>query len=108
MMKKQLLTCCLLLTAWGSSAQLVTPIGADRGDDSLSQVYEAVKTPYKYGLVVAPTDNGHKIDCPTVFRHGDKWLMTYVVYNGRGGQDGRGYETWLSESDDLKVEMHEA
>lgn len=100
-MKKQLLTCCLLLTAWGSSAQRVTPVSVDKNDDSLSQVYEAVKTPYKYGLVVAPVDNGHKIDCPTVFRHGDKWLMTYVVYNGRGGQDGRGYETWLSESDDL-------
>lgn len=67
----------------------------------LQQLYEEVKTPHKYGLVVAPTDNNHKIDCPTVFRQGDKWLMTYLVYNGRSGQDGRGYETWLSESDDL-------
>ena len=52
-------------------------------------------------MVVAPTDNYHKIDCPTVFRVGDKWLMTYVVYNGKDGTDGRGYETWLVESDDL-------
>ena len=67
----------------------------------MQRIYDEVRTPYKYGLVVAPTDNYHKIDCPTVFREGDKWLMTYVVYNGKDGTDGRGYETWLAESDDL-------
>ena len=67
----------------------------------MQRIYDEVRTPYKYGLVVAPTDNYHKIDCPTVFREGDKWLMTYVVYNGKDGLDGRGYETWLAESDDL-------
>lgn len=69
--------------------------------ETMERIYEEVKTPYKYGLVIAPTDNHHKIDCPTVFRQGDKWLMTYVVYNGKGGTDGRGYETWLAESDNL-------
>lgn len=67
----------------------------------MEQIFEEAKTPYKYGLVVAPEDNHHKIDCPTVFRQGDRWLMTYVVYNGKGGTDGRGYETWLAESDNL-------
>ena len=67
----------------------------------MQRIYQEVRTPYKYGLVVAPTDNYHKIDCPTVFREGDKWLMTYVIYNGKDGLDGRGYETWLAESDDL-------
>lgn len=67
----------------------------------MQPVYEASLTPYKYGLVVAPEDNYHKIDCPTVFREGDSWYMTYVVYNGKGGKDGRGYETWLSQSHDL-------
>ena len=47
------------------------------------------RQPYKYGLAVAPADNKHKIDCPTVFREGDKWYMTYVVYNGKSGLDGR-------------------
>ena len=64
-------------------------------------IYAEVRTPYKYGMVVAPHDNYHKIDCPTVFRQGDKWFMTYVVYNGKEGTDGRGYETWLASSDDL-------
>ena len=69
--------------------------------EEMSRIYQEVRTPYKYGLVVAPTDNYHKIDCPTVFRANDKWMMTYVVYNGKDGTDGRGYETWLATSDDL-------
>ena len=73
----------------------------DISKDVMQAIYDEVRTPYKYGLVVAPTDNYHKIDCPTIFREGDKWLMTYVVYNGKDGTDGRGYETWLAESDDL-------
>jgi len=67
----------------------------------MAEIYEQVKTPYKYGLVLAPSTNKYKIDCPTVFRKGEKWYMTYLVYNGRTGTDGRGYETWLAESDNL-------
>lgn len=66
----------------------------------MEEVYEAVKTPYKYGLVIAPEDNVHKADCPTVFRHDGRWYMSYVVYNGKA-REGRGYETWLAESDNL-------
>lgn len=33
----------------------------------MKQIYEEVKTPYKYGMVVVPTDNKHLIDCPTIF-----------------------------------------
>ena len=67
----------------------------------MQHIYQEVRTPYKYGMVVAPVDNYHKIDCPTVFRQDGKWYMTYVVYNGKDGLDGRGYETWIAESDDL-------
>ena len=67
----------------------------------MKRIYEEVKTPYKYGLVVASADNYHKIDCPTVFRENGKWYMSYIVYNGKEGHDGRGYETWLATSDDL-------
>ena len=68
---------------------------------TMQAVYDEVRTPFKYGLVVAPADNFHKMDCPTVFREGGKWLMTYVCYDGKEGTDGRGYETWLASSDDL-------
>lgn len=67
----------------------------------MQKIYDEVKTPYKYGMVVAPEDNYHQIDCPMVYREGGKWYMTYVVYNGKDGTDGRGYETWLATSDDL-------
>ena len=73
----------------------------DVSQERMNEIYEEAKTPYKYGLAIAPTDNYHKIDCPTVFREGDKWYMTYVVYNGRTGTDGRGYETHIAESDNL-------
>ena len=91
---KQLLLTIALLAFCTAHAQLLS-------DEEMQRVYQEVRTPYKYGMVVAPTDNYHKIDCPTVFRVGDRWLMTYVVYNGKDGLDGRGYETWLASSDDL-------
>ena len=70
-------------------------------DNTMRHIYDNVKTPYKYGLVVAPQTNDEKFDCPTVFQQDGKWYMTYVRYNGKNGTDGRGYETWIAESDDL-------
>ncbi len=61
----------------------------------MQRVYEEVKTPYKYGMVVSPADSTKKIDCPSVFRKGNSWYMTYIQF------DGRGYETWLAKSKDL-------
>ncbi len=84
----------LLLLSQAAQAQVFSPL-------EMQAIYEEVKTPYKYGMVVAPQDTHHQMDCPTVYRENDKWYMTYVVYNGKGGQDGRGYETWLAESADL-------
>ena len=91
---KNTLLLSLLMISLTTLAQTVT-------DDVMQRIYDEVKSPYKYGMVIAPPDNGHKIDCPTVYREGGKWYMTYVIYNGSGGLDGRGYTTWLSESDDL-------
>ncbi|WP_281227873.1 glycosylase [Flavobacterium aquiphilum] len=64
-------------------------------DSVMQEIYNEIKTPYKYGLVMVPTDNSYKMDCPSVFRKDGKWFMTYLIY------DGRGYETWLAESNDL-------
>jgi predicted GH43/DUF377 family glycosyl hydrolase len=62
---------------------------------AMQQIYDEVKTPYKYGLVVTPESESKKIDCPSVFRKGNNWYMTYIQF------DGRGYETWLAKSKDL-------
>jgi predicted GH43/DUF377 family glycosyl hydrolase len=64
-------------------------------DSVMQRVYNEIKTPYKYGLVLVPSDDSKKIDCPSVFRKGNQWYMTYIVF------DGRGYETWMAASKDL-------
>lgn len=79
----------------------ITAFAQKISQNVMQKIYDEVKAPYKYGMVVAPEDNYHKIDCPMVYREGNRWFMTYVVYNGKDGTDGRGYETWLATSDDL-------
>lgn len=61
----------------------------------MEAVYNKVKTPFKYGLVLIPDDNSKMVDSPSIFRKGEMWYMTYIVF------DGRGYETWLAESENL-------
>lgn len=61
----------------------------------MQEIYEEVKTPHKYGLILVPDSNKYKMDCPTIFRHNGQWVMTYIVF------DGRGYETWLAHSENL-------
>lgn len=63
--------------------------------EKMQAVYEAVKTPFKYGVILTGGDSTKKVDCPSVFRKGKKWFMTYIVF------DGKGYETHLAESRDL-------
>ncbi len=63
--------------------------------ERMNEIYNEIKTPNKYGLVIVPKSDSQKIDCPTVFRKGNSWYMSYLVF------DGRGYETWLAKSNDL-------
>ena len=62
--------------------------------EQMKAIYEEVKTPYKYGIVIRGEDK-KIVDCPNVFRHGGKWYMMYVCLNGEG------YETHIARSDDL-------
>jgi hypothetical protein len=39
--------------------------------DRMQAIYDEVKTPFKYGVVLEPPA-GKKVDCPNVFRHGGK------------------------------------
>jgi predicted GH43/DUF377 family glycosyl hydrolase len=69
--------------------------GQDISSATMDSVYQEVKTPFKYGLVLVPEGDDKKTDSPSVFRHKGKWYMTYIVF------DGRGYETWLATSPNL-------
>ena len=68
--------------------------GQEVAPERMRQVYEEVKTPFKYGVVIRGED-GNPVDCPSVFRFDKKWYMIYVCMNKVG------YETHLAESDDL-------
>lgn len=89
MRKISLLFLCqfIILTAWSQGKEVPAEV--------MEQVYQEVKTPYKYGLVMVPEDKDKKIDCPSVYRKGKWWYMTYLVF------DGRGYETWMARSRNL-------
>jgi len=90
----RMLRCVCLLTAatFSRAAETNTPISPER----MQAIYDEVKTPFKYGIVIEPPA-GKKVDCPNVFRHGDKWFMVYVELE----RDPQGYTTQLAESDDL-------
>ncbi|MCJ8210024.1 glycosylase [Mucilaginibacter sp. RS28] len=85
----------ILLVAGFTLPSLAQQAKKEVPQEVIQQIYDEVKTPYKYGMVVVPVDNSKKLDCPSVFRKGNKWYMTYIIFNGRG------YETWLAASKDL-------
>lgn len=64
-------------------------------DEVMEEIFQEIKTPFKYGVVFQHPDSTKMIDSPTIFRLNEKWIMTYIVF------DGQGYETWMAESDDL-------
>ena len=61
---------------------------------AMQKVYDEVKTPYKYGIVIRG-EEGKPVDCPGVFRHNGRWYMVYITMNITG------YESHLAVSDDL-------
>ncbi len=63
--------------------------------EEMERIFQEIKTPYKYGIVLQHPDSTKMVDSPTVFRENDRWYMTYIVF------DGHGYETWIAESEDL-------
>nr|WP_293837212.1 glycosylase [uncultured Arsenicibacter sp.] len=61
----------------------------------MERIYNEVRTPYKYGIVLPQPDQGRMVDSPTIYRKDSTWFMSYIIF------DGKGYETWLAQSDDL-------
>ncbi len=92
MMKKHLIVLASLMVIFASCSKELPKVVSK---EKMQEIYDEVKTPYKYGLIMVPESKDLKMDCPTIFRKDGKWIMTYIVF------DGRGYETWLAESDNL-------
>lgn len=85
----------LFLYAASSCVNKTESIKKVVSEETMQTVFEEIKTPFKYGVVFQHPDTTKLIDSPTIFREGDSWHMTYIVF------DGQGYETWLAESKDL-------
>lgn len=68
--------------------------------EEIQKIYEEVKTPYDYGVILRPSGkegdfDSDLVDNPHVFREGDWWYMTYI------GHDKSGYKTGLARSKNL-------
>ena len=94
-----LLPLTALLAAESAATRQVIPaqtVGEDVSPERMRQVYEEVKTPYKYGPVIRGVD-GLFVNCPTIFRQNDQWYMIYVCLV----PPNVGYQTYLARSADL-------
>ncbi len=93
----RILNLLLLLLLFSACAERrvldAIPPGQVPDSTIMATLYEEVKTPHKYGIVLR--EEGKKLDCPSVFRYEDKWYMIYIVF------DGTGYETAIASSEDL-------
>ena len=56
-------------------AQIVVP------EPIMQKIYQEVKTPYKYGLVLVPESSEKMVDSPSIFRYGKNWYMTYIIFD---------------------------
>ena len=91
---KRLLVLLLISSTIFGAASCSESLPETVPEEEMNRVYEEVKTPFKYGLVI-PGHDGLAADSPSVFRKDGKWYMSYIIF------DGQGYETWLAESSDL-------
>jgi predicted GH43/DUF377 family glycosyl hydrolase len=64
--------------------------------NTMQQIYDEVKTPFKYGVVIKGAGTNEFVDCPSIFRSGGHWYMMYVAITNKVG-----YQTFLARSDDL-------
>lgn len=75
-----------------------------RGDDE-------VKTPYKYGLVIAPKDKEKMVDCPTVFCRGDHWYDWAgddLIFSIRGYDNCYAYKSSVVKHDGIVYHFYRA
>jgi len=84
---------CLLLLSIGSAVASAHPVS----DREMQAVFEEVKTPHKYGLVLRPPP-GCLVDCANVFRQDNRWWMIYVQLEPAPKV---GYTTQLAVSSNL-------
>lgn len=63
----------------------------------MKDVYEKIKTPYKYGPVLKY--DTEMCDSPSIYKHGGRWLMNFIKIDNDVSKSG--YDSHLAESDNL-------
>ncbi|PSL05944.1 uncharacterized protein DUF377 [Haloactinopolyspora alba] len=71
------------------------PTSTTVASDVMTEIYEEVKTPYRYGPVLETPPDAELVDSPSVFRHQGRWYMVHLVFREEG------YETRLASSPNL-------
>jgi hypothetical protein len=46
---------------------------------TMQRIYDKVKTPCKYRIVLRGDSTNQLVDYPSIFREGRKWIMIYVA-----------------------------
>lgn len=72
------------------------PAGRLVNTNTMTKIFDEVKTPFKYGVVIQGAGTNEFVDCPSIFRSGKHWFMMYVAITNQVG-----YQTFLAQSDDL-------
>ena len=82
----------------GRNAAIIPAIPAGHmvETNQMQAIYDEVKTPFKYGVVLTGDATNELVDCPSIFRSGRQWYMMYVANSNKVG-----YQTFLARSDDL-------
>ncbi len=87
------------IAAEGDALRVIIPaVSSGRAVDAsmMQQIYNEVKTPYKYGVILKADSIGDLVDCANIFRFKGHWYMVYVSSSKKIG-----YQTYLAQSDDL-------
>ncbi len=98
---KKIIFFILIFFQFSLSAQNIKSISVVRkkpaivSKSTMKNIYNEIKTPFKYGIVFKHPDSTKLFDSPTLFFENGICYMTYIVF------DGNGYETWMAQSKDL-------
>jgi predicted GH43/DUF377 family glycosyl hydrolase len=90
---------CFALSQAGETQREIVPFkpaGRLVDEGEMGQIYDEVKTPFKYGVVLKGDGPEESVDCPSVFRYGKDWYMMYVAISNKVG-----YQTFIARSEDL-------
>lgn len=80
----------------GRKTIMAIPVGRLVDSTTMNKIYNEIKTPFKYGVILKADDESDLVDCPNVFRFNKVWYMIYISNSKKNG-----YQTFIAESDDL-------